>query len=218
MSGDVKITWLGHAATRIDAAGRVILIDPFLDQNPAAKTEQKDLDQVDLMLISHGHFDHMADVLPIAQRLHPDIIANFEICAYLQSKGVENCTGMNTGGTVDWNGVRVTMTDAVHSSGITDGDNIIYGGIAGGYVLCFPDGFTVYHAGDTDVFASMQLIGERFHPDVALLPIGGHYTMDPTGAAQAVRLLGVKNVIPIHYGTWEPLTGRPDDLKNASQY
>ncbi|HZS94368.1 MAG TPA: metal-dependent hydrolase [Chloroflexota bacterium] len=214
---EIAITWLGHAATKIETDGNVIVIDPFLEQNPATPEDQKQPSQLDLMLITHGHYDHMGDAVSLVTRHQPDVIANFEICAYLQGKGAQKCNGMNTGGTVDWNGVKVTMTQAVHSSGISEGDSIIYGGIAGGFVLRFPNGFCLYHSGDTDVFSSMQLIGSRFHPDVALLPIGGHYTMDPNAAADAVRLLGVKNVIPIHYGTWPPLAGRPDALREAAK-
>jgi L-ascorbate metabolism protein UlaG (beta-lactamase superfamily) len=212
----VKITWLGHATTILEFDGKRILIDPWIQSNPAIPEDQKNIDRLDLMLITHGHFDHFADAVSVAQRTHPDIICIAEIAGYLESKGVENATGMNKGGAVTWNGVRVTMVDAVHSSGISDGDRTVEGGSPAGYVIRFPNDFTVYHSGDTDIFESMRLIGSRFHPDVALLPIGGHYTMDPEAAADAIRLLGVQKVIPIHYGTFPVLVGTPEELRQAA--
>lgn len=212
----VQITWLGHAATKIEFDGSVVLIDPWLQGNPAVPEDQKHVGKVDLMLITHGHFDHFSEAVDLARDTSPDVICIFEIAQYLQGKGIEKVTDMNKGGTVTWNGLKVTMTDAVHSSGISDGDHIVDGGSPVGYVLRFPNDFTVYHAGDTDVFESMRLIGQRHHPDVALLPIGGHYTMDPGAAAEAIRLLGVRHVIPIHYGTFPILSGTPDALRQAA--
>jgi L-ascorbate metabolism protein UlaG (beta-lactamase superfamily) len=212
----VTITWLGHATTLIDTPeGKCILIDPWLQGNPMTPEDRKHLDQLDLMLITHGHFDHMGDAIPIAQATKPDVIANFEICQYLTGKGIKDCNGMNTGGTVQWNGTAITMVEAVHSSGITDGEQIVYGGTAGGYVFRFSNGFTVYHAGDTDVFESMKLIAD-YRPDVAMLPIGDHFTMGPQQAAKAVRMLGVRRVIPLHYGTFPLLTGTPEALAEAA--
>lgn len=215
-ASEVTITWLGHAATKIETpGGKTILIDPWLKGNPATPDQHKSIQQLDLMLITHGHFDHLGDAVEVAQQTTPDVIAIFEICHYLESKGVQKCNGMNHGGTVHWNGTAITMTQAIHSSGITEGNQILYGGTAAGFVLRFENGFTLYHAGDTAWFESMRLIG-RFNPDVALLPIGGHFTMGPTEAAEAIRLLGVKRVIPIHYGTFPVLTGTPDQLKEAA--
>lgn len=214
--GEVKITWLGHATTSLEYGGKRILIDAFLQDNPATPPDQKQIDQLDLMLITHGHYDHFSDAVSVAQRTNADVICIFEIGHYLQSKGVNNVTAMNKGGTVDWNGFAVTMTDAVHSSGITDGDRIVDGGSAAGFVIRFPNGFTVYHAGDTDLFEGFKTIGHQYSPDVALLPIGGHFTMNPTLAAEAIRMLGVTSVIPIHYGTWPILTGNPEELKQAT--
>jgi L-ascorbate metabolism protein UlaG (beta-lactamase superfamily) len=139
-----------------------------------------------------------------------------ELCAYLSSKGAKDCSGGNTGGTQEWNGLRVTMVNAVHSSSIQDGDGLLYAGLAVGFVIRLGDGFTIYHAGDTDVFAGMELIGRLYKPDVALLPIGSHYTMGPHEAAEAIRLLGVKHIIPIHYGTFPLLWGSPEALKNET--
>lgn len=214
--GSVAITWLGHAATLIEFDGKTVLIDPWLQENPAVPEDRKQVDHLDLMLITHGHFDHMSDAVPVAQKTEPDIICIHEIAQYLMSKGIEKVTGMNKGGTVTWNGLQITMVDAVHSSGITDGDGIVDGGTAAGFVLRFPNHFTVYHAGDTDVFESMRLIGQRYNPDVVMLPIGGHFTMDPTGAAEALRLLGARRVIPIHYATFPLLSGTPEALREAA--
>lgn len=213
----ITVTWLGHATTKIDTpSGKTILIDPWLQDNPATPPDQKDVGRLDLMLITHGHFDHFGDAIQVANSTGCDVIAIAEICQFMQSRGVRKCTGMNKGGTVEWNGIGVTMVDAVHSSGITDGDRIVYGGEAAGLIVRFEDGFTLYHAGDTEVFTSMQLIGERFQPDVAMLPIGGHFTMDPQGAAKAIRLLGVTTVIPIHWGTFPVLAGTPEALREAT--
>jgi L-ascorbate metabolism protein UlaG (beta-lactamase superfamily) len=218
MANDAKatITWLGHAATKIEFDGHIILIDPFLTQNPATPEDQKHQDRCDLMLITHAHSDHFADAIPIAQRTDCHVICIVELAQYMASKGITNIEGMNKGGTVTWNRIEVSMVDAVHSSGISDGDQILYGGTAAGFVIRFPDLFTIYHAGDTDVFEGFRVIGSRFRPDVAMLPIGGYYTMDPPGAAEALRMLGVKTVIPIHYGTFPVLTGTPDELIDAA--
>lgn len=215
--GGLTITWLGHAATKIEAGdGRVILIDPFLQGNPTTPDSHKTQDRVDLMLISHGHGDNMGDAVEIALKHQPHIIAMNELCGYLSSKGARDCSGGNTGGTQEWNGLRVTMVDAVHSSSIQEGNQTLYAGLAVGFIVRFADGFTVYHAGDTDVFAGMELIGRLYKPDVALLPIGSHYTMGPLEAAEAIRLLGVKRVVPIHYGTFPVFTGTPEALQQET--
>jgi L-ascorbate metabolism protein UlaG (beta-lactamase superfamily) len=211
------ITWLGHAATKIETAdGTVILVDPFLEGNPTTPDDARIQNRVDLMLISHGHGDNMGDAVKIAQQHQPHIIAMNELCGYLSSKGAKDCSGGNTGGGQDWNGLRVTMVNAVHSSSIQDGDQLLYAGLAVGFVIRLNDGFTIYHAGDTDVFAGMELIGRLYQPDVALLPIGSHYTMGPLEAAEAIRLLGVKRVVPIHYGTFPILWGSPEALSKET--
>jgi L-ascorbate metabolism protein UlaG (beta-lactamase superfamily) len=214
---DLTITWLGHATTQIETPeGKRILIDPWLVGNPSTPVQHKKVDHINLMLITHGHSDHMADAIPIAQQTNPDVIANAEISQYLSSKGIEKCTGMNTGGTVSWNGIQVTLVDAIHSSGIDDDGTMVYGGTAGGFVLKFPDGFTLYHTGDTDVFDGLRLIRQLHQPDVVMMCIGDHYTMGPRKAAEAIRLLGTTRVIPIHWGTFPLLTGTPDALRKEA--
>ena len=144
-------------------------------------------------------------------------IGIFETVAWLHKKGVQNIVGFNKGGTIERDGVKVTMTDAVHSCGISDGDEILYGGEACGYVITLENGTRIYHAGDTMVFGDMKIIGELFKPDIALLPIGGFYTMDPAQGAHAIRLLGTKVIVPMHYGTFPVLTGTPEQLRDHTK-
>jgi L-ascorbate metabolism protein UlaG (beta-lactamase superfamily) len=212
-----SLTWLGHAAFRITTpSGKVILIDPWIQSNPACPEKLKKIQQADTMLITHGHFDHIADAVDLGKRLNPQVVGIFETCAWLESKGVKNTAPMNKGGTQKVGEIEVTMVNAVHSCGIQDGDKIIYGGEACGYVVRLPGGLTIYHAGDTAVFGDMKLIGELYSPELAMLPIGDHFTMGPREAALAIRLLGVKHVIPMHFGTFPVLTGNPDALKKAT--
>jgi L-ascorbate metabolism protein UlaG (beta-lactamase superfamily) len=183
--------------------------------NPVAPEALKQVERCDLMLITHGHFDHVYDALEIAEKTKPKIVTNFEIGSWLARKGIDGDTiiGINEGGTVDVDGVKVTLVHAEHSCGISDGDQIIYGGQACGMVIEFENSFTVYFAGDTDVFGDMALIAELSEFDVAFLPIGDFYTMGPDRAAKAASLLGVKTVVPMHFGTFPPLKGRPAELQ-----
>lgn len=210
-------TWLGHATVRCDLpGGEVVLIDPWVDHNPACPKELKSFDRLDVMLITHAHSDHMGDAVELARRYKPGrIIANYEICGWLGSKGVQSCSGMNLGGCQEVLDLQVTMVRADHSCGISDGDQTLYGGVAAGYVVRLPGGYTFYHAGDTALFSDMQLIGEMYRPELAFLPIGDLFTMDPVQASRACRYLGVRQVIPIHWGTFPALTGTPDKLIKA---
>ena len=211
----VQITWLGHATFKITTPqGKVILIDPWTQGNPACPDEYKHIDDVDLMLISHGHSDHAGDAVSIATATGSTCVAIVELATWLASKGVKNTVGMNKGGTVEVQGIRITMTHAIHSSSV---DDSVYVGEPCGFVIKFENGRKLYHAGDTCAFSDMQLIGELYKPDVALLPIGDYYTMDPKAAAVAVRMLGVNHVIPMHYGTFPILTGTPAALREALQ-
>jgi L-ascorbate metabolism protein UlaG (beta-lactamase superfamily) len=212
-----KLTWLGHATFKITtASGKVILVDPWMS-NPLCPEAERKLSRVDTLLITHGHFDHIADAVELGKKFKPQIVAIFETCVWLESKGVGNMSGMNKGGTQKVGEIEVTMVHAVHSCGIQDGDKIIYGGEACGYIIRLPGGMTIYHAGDTAVFGDMKIIGELYAPELAMLPIGDFYTMGPREAALAIRLLGAKHVVPMHFGTFPALTGTPAELQRLTQ-
>ena len=213
LNRDVGITWLGHSTFLVETpGGKTILLDPWLEDNPACPPERKSIERCDLILISHGHGDHMSSAIPVAKATGAKVVAQVEIADWLGTKGVENRVDMNKGGTIWHEGISVTMVYASHSSPIEDGDRVLYGGEAAGYVVKLENGFTFYHAGDTDVFGDMALIAELYQPELAMLPIGGHYTMSPFQASKAVRLIKPAHVIPMHYGTFPILAGTPEQL------
>jgi L-ascorbate metabolism protein UlaG (beta-lactamase superfamily) len=208
----ISITWLGHGSMQIELPSHEVLVfDPWIEGNPKYPKDHK-FSRVDTILVSHGHFDHIHDVLPLAKAHQPKIVGIYETCTWLESKGAANCAPMNKGGTQQVGSAGVTMTHAVHSCGIQDEGKIIYGGEAAGYVVHLPDGRRFYFAGDTNVFSDMALIKELYAPELAFLPIGDHFTMGPREAALAVRLLGVKAVVPMHFGTFPLLGGTPGAL------
>lgn len=191
-----------------------MLLEPWVGGNPSCPEGHKDFDRLDAILITHAHSDHMGDAIELAQRYRPEkVAATFEICHWLAEKGVENTSGMNLGGSQDVLGTQVSMVRADHSSGLIEGTEIFDGGVASGFVVKLPGGYTFYHAGDTALFSDMQLIGELYRPELAFLPIGDLFTMDPKQAARACRFLGVREVIPIHWGTFPALTGTPEQLE-----
>lgn len=210
-----SLTWLGHNSFKlVTRGGKTVLLDPWVESNPACPKDQKTFDRLDVMTISHGHGDHMGDAVTLGKKFKPTVICNYEIHLFLQKKGVANTSPMNKGGTQEQHGLRFTMVHAVHSSGIEDGGQVIYGGEACGFVIALEDGTKIYHAGDTAAHADMALIAELYQPEIALLPIGDLYTMSPREAAVAARLLQPKLIVPAHYGTFPALGGTPDQLRS----
>ena len=210
----LSILWLGHATFLLQSpGGKRILFDPWITGNPASPDAAKNLGKLDLICVTHGHSDHTADAVAVARSSGAQVIAPFEVSVWLQGKGLQNVTGMNPGGTLHALGLSITMVNAVHSSSVVEDGKVVYLGVATGYVVKFEDGVTIYFAGDTDVFGDMRLIGELYQPNIAFLPIGDLYTMGPMQAAKACELLGVKQVVPMHYGTFPALTGTPAKLR-----
>lgn len=209
-----EITWWGHAAFVLRTpGGAVIAIDPWL-HNPKAPQGAAMPAALDAILVTHGHFDHVGDTADLAKKTDAKVIGAFELVSQI---GAKNSEGINMGGTVRVKDVTIHIVAAVHSSGYAapDAKEVKYGGNPVGYVLAVDNGPTFYHAGDTDAFGDMALIASRYKPTTALLPIGGHFTMDPEGAALAAKLLKVKTVIPMHFGTFPALAGTPDELTAA---
>lgn len=210
----MEITWLGHGTFRFELpSGQVILMDPWTDGNPAYPKDFQ-INRVDTICISHGHFDHIHDAVPLAKRFSAEVVGIFECCQWLESKGVEKTRPMNKGGSQKIGGVQITMTHAVHSCGILDDGKIIYGGEAAGYVLRFEDDRALYFAGDTNVFTDMQIIEQLYQPELIFLPIGDLFTMSPWEAALACKYLKARRVVPMHFGTFPPLTGQPAELRS----
>ncbi|MCU1305708.1 MAG: metal-dependent hydrolase [Acidobacteriaceae bacterium] len=206
----VKITWLGHATFRIETpGGKTILIDPWVMGNPMCPDDQKTFEKIDVMLCTHGHGDHIGDAVALARKHNPVVVGIYELCMWMQKKGAKQISPMNKGGTQTVGDIRVTMVHADHSCGIEDDGQIIYGGEACGYVIQFENNLKIYHAGDTNVFGDMSIIHDLYAPDVAMIPIGDHYTMGPREASYACRLLRPKAIIPMHFGTFPLLTGTP---------
>lgn len=210
----LAITWLGHAAVHITSPqGTEILIDPFLEQNPKYPKGYKLPEELDLLLLTHGHSDHIADAVSVAKKHRPEVVAIYELADWVGSKGVKDTVGMNLGGSYKYKDVTVTLVEAHHSSSIQDGKEFRYAGEPAGFVIACDNAPVLYHAGDTSVFSDMRLIEQLHKPEIGMIPIGDLYTMGPKAAALAAGFLGVKTVIPIHYGTFPQLTGTPAELE-----
>lgn len=212
-SKKTRITWLGHATVLVQTAGGTnILIDPFIAQNPKFPKDFALPSNIQYILLTHGHGDHISDAVPIAKKHGSTVVAVYELATYIGGKGVSNTIGMNLGGTVQLGDVAATMVEAKHSAAAQDEHGVHEVGVATGFVLTVAEGPVLYHSGDTTVFGDMQLIRELYRPSVVMLPIGGHYTMGPKEAALAVRFLAPEVVLPLHFGTFPPLTGTPAAL------
>src|SRR6266516_4075463 len=212
---DVSVTWLGHAAFRIDSPnGKRVYVDPWLDNPKCPENEQKP-ERADIVAVTHGHSDHVGSAVEIAKEFSPQIVALVELKGWLGDQGADvgEVPGPNKGGTVEIDGIKFTIVNAFHSGSAPDGS---YGGDPAGIVITLENGTAIYFAGDTCVFGDMQLIGRIYGPDVAVLPIGGHFTMDPREAGVALELLGTKRCIPCHYGTFPLLKGTPEELKQQA--
>jgi L-ascorbate metabolism protein UlaG (beta-lactamase superfamily) len=209
---ETTLTWLGHSAFRLDtAAGKRIYVDPFLNGNPKCPENEREPERADIVAVTHGHGDHVGDAVDIAKKHGSTVVAIVELSGWLGKQGVDDdkLPGPNKGGTVDVDGVKFTVVNAFHTGSAPDGS---YGGDPAGFVVTTEDGKVLYFAGDTCLFGDMQLIGRVYKPDVAIVPIGDHYTMGPKEASVAIELLGVKRVVPCHWGTFGLLTGTPDQL------
>jgi L-ascorbate metabolism protein UlaG (beta-lactamase superfamily) len=210
----LAITWLGHSTFIIRTpGGKRVLFDPWLKNNPSCPDVHKKPQQIDLILVSHGHGDHTEDVLSVARDTGAPVVAIYEFCEWLGRKGLQRVEPMNKGGSLQIAGLRVTMTDARHSSSFFDNGQMVYMGDPAGYIVRLEDGRSLYYAGDTCLFGDMRLIGEMYQPEIAFLPIGDRFTMDPAAAARAAEFLGVRQIVPMHWGTFPVLTGTPAALK-----
>ena len=215
--GNTKIKYIGHSTFLIELESKKkMIIDPWLNDNPSTNETPDSIGEVDFVLITHGHFDHVGDSIEILKKNKSAIaISNFEIGQWLGKKGLENLSPMSHGGSQYFDDFTVTMVNAIHGSGISDteSENLVYGGIASGLVIKLSNNFCIYHAGDTSVFGDMEIISELYKPDLCMIPIGDHFTMGVDEALYATKLLKVNDYIPIHYGTFPVLTGNPQQFK-----
>jgi L-ascorbate metabolism protein UlaG (beta-lactamase superfamily) len=205
---------MGHATFIVTTpSGKRIVMDPWLEGNPMCPPQAKRIGKADLILLTHGHSDHSGDVVSVARATNAPVVAIYELALWLERKGLQTVHGMGIGGTLSIGGLEVTMTPAVHSSSVVENGVSVYLGEPTGFVVRRENDRSFYFAGDTALFSDMRLIAEMHAPEIAFLPIGDHYTMGPDAAARACRLLGVRQVVPMHYGTFPLLTGKPERLK-----
>lgn len=214
LNNGVKIQWLGHSAFRIESpGGKIILIDPWI-QNPRAPAGMHTIAKADLILITNGHDDHIGNTVDLQKITGAKVVCVYEIGLYLAGQGINNLLPMDIGGTYEFEGIKIHMVPAMHSSGIIVGGKVMPGGAAAGFVIRLENGFTIYHAGATGLFGDMRLIGEYYKPDVALLPIGGFDTMGPEDAAKASEYILARYFVPMQYGTFSTMHGTPEEFRN----
>jgi len=212
MDTNIKAWWLGHSAFKLESqTGKIIYIDPFLSGNPTTPEEFKAPSDIDYILLTHGHEDHVGDTLDLAEKTGCTVVAQVELSHLLKKRGLKDDQRIefNKGGTVHFDDFSVTLVSANHSSSF-DGE---YAGEAGGLVLSFEDDICFYHLGDTNIFSDLELYGQMYQPHIVAVPIGDHYTMGPEEAAIACDMIDANIAVPIHYGTFPVLTGTPEDFK-----
>lgn len=211
----MKLTWLGHSACHLAVDGKSVLVDPFFSGNPKFPNDfETGLEKVDIIMLTHGHADHLGDSLRLAKAFDATVVAMFEICAYLGAQGLEKTEPMNIGGTIDCGGLSVSMVNALHSSAVVEDGKLVTMGDPAGLVIK-SSGKTVYHAGDTDLFSDMALIQRIHQPKIGLIPIGDRFTMGAETAAMACNeFLDLETIIPVHWGTFDLLTGDPETFKS----
>jgi L-ascorbate metabolism protein UlaG (beta-lactamase superfamily) len=212
METNVKAYWLGHSATKIETPnGKIIYIDPFLKDNPSTPDELKEVKEADFVLLTHGHEDHVGDTVEIAKNTGAKVVGILELIGLLTKEGLpeDQGVGFNKGGTIHFDEFSVTLVSANHSSSFKGQ----YAGDPGGLILSFEDDICIYHMGDTNIFADLELYGELYEPHVVLAPIGDHFTMGPEEASYAVQMIEPEIAVPVHYGTWPPIDADPEEFK-----